>query len=232
MSDFYPVGNPLVPYGTPLHVTELFLQVLKMTFEDFPEDHPLRYIENDFENSGIAFDVSLNRESEIYGKKPMIIVSRGMQTATSHMLGDLAGMHMPSAGRTKSNLYGASINAQILGRVKAEVEIIGQYVFNLLMFWKTRLPGTLGVHSVDSITLTEVNKMEDDDAMYVCQAQMNFLGQYIWRQYTIDPYFAGFEIKVDGHGDERIYKSGEFKQVAISISEATLKQMAEEQKMR
>lgn len=222
------MGNPLVPYGTPLHVTELFLQVLKMTFEDFPENHPLRYIENDFENSGIAFDVALNRESEIYGKKPMIIVSRGAQNASSHVLGDLAAMHMPSASRTKSNLYSASINAQILGRVKAEVEIIGQHVFNLLMFWRARLPGTLGVHSIENVILTEVNKMEEDDAMYVAQAQMSFLGQYVWRQYTIDPFFAGFNIAVEGHGDERVYKSGAFEKVKMTIAEATLRQMAEE----
>ena len=33
-----PLGNPLIPYDTPLHVTELLLQILKITFEDLPED--------------------------------------------------------------------------------------------------------------------------------------------------------------------------------------------------
>lgn len=31
-----PIGNPIIPYDTPLHVMELFLQILKLTFEELP----------------------------------------------------------------------------------------------------------------------------------------------------------------------------------------------------
>lgn len=76
-----PIGNPIIPYDTPLHVMELFLQILKLTFEELPEDYPYRYVRDDFDKSGVAFDVALNKDSEVYGKKPLVVVSRGMQGA-------------------------------------------------------------------------------------------------------------------------------------------------------
>ena len=49
-----PIGNPIIPYDTPLHVMELFLQILKITFEELPEDYPYRYVRDDFDKSGVA----------------------------------------------------------------------------------------------------------------------------------------------------------------------------------
>lgn len=69
-----PLGNPIIPYDTPLHVVELFLQLLKITFEELPEDYPYRYVRDDFNKSGVAFDVALNKDSEGYGKKPLVVV--------------------------------------------------------------------------------------------------------------------------------------------------------------
>lgn len=196
MSDFYPLGNPLVPYGTPLHVTELFLRILKMTFAEFPEDHPFRFREDNFELSGIAFDVALNKESGIYGKKPLVIVSRGMQQASPTMIGDMAQARIPTGVAKGSGLYNSSIDIRILSRIKAEVEIVGQYIFSFLMLCRTHLPGYLGLHMVQSITLSDVSKMEDDDAMFIAQGNLAYIGQYIWNQGRNDPLLQSVGVAI------------------------------------
>lgn len=42
--------------------------------EELPEDYPYRYVRDDFNKSGVAFDVALNKDSEVYGKKPLVVV--------------------------------------------------------------------------------------------------------------------------------------------------------------
>lgn len=187
MSDHYPLGNPLIPYGTPLHITELFLRILKMTFAEFPDDHPLHFKDGDFEGSRIGFDVALNKESGIYGKKPLVVVSRGVQQSSPTMIGDMAAARIPTGMAKGSGLYNASIEIRIVSRIKAEVELIGQYVFSFLMLCRTHLPGYLGLHMVQSIMLSDVTKMEDDDAMFIAQGNMAYIGQYIWNQGRDDP---------------------------------------------
>ncbi len=196
MSDYYPIGNPLIPYGTPLHITELFLRVLKMTFAEFPEDHPLYFKDGDFEKSRIAFDVALNKESGIYGKKPLVVVNRGLQQYSPTMIGDMAQSHLPTGRSKGSGLYGASIDIRIVSRIKAEVELIGQYVFSFLMLCRTHLPGYLGLHMVNSITLSDVTKMEDDDAMFFAQGNMMYTGQYIWNQGRNDPLLKSVQVAI------------------------------------
>lgn len=196
MADKYPVGNQLIPYGTPLHITELFLQILKLTFADFPDGHPYKFIEDDFERTGIAFDVVLNKESGIYGKKPLVVVSRGMQSMNSNFLGDLATSSPQVSFQRGSNIYGASINLHILSRVKAEVEIIGQLVFSAVMLCRTHFPSQTGLHMLQSGVLSEVSRMDDDDAMFVCHADFNYVGQYIWAQSRNDPLLRHVQVAV------------------------------------
>lgn len=182
-----PLGNILVPYGTPYHVTELFLQLLKITFSELPEDHPYRFIPDDYEKSGVAFDVSLNKESEIYGKRPIIVVARGSQNTSPNTVGDLAHVNLPRHGKFGSNLAAGSINVQIASCTKAEVEILGQYVFGLVMMCRTHMPKLLGIHMMQSAVLSEVDKFEDDDTMFVAQMSMQYVSQYIWTQETAEP---------------------------------------------
>lgn len=177
-----PLGNIFVPYGTPYHVTELFMQVLKITFQNLPEDHPFRYVPDDFEASGVAFDVSLNKESGIRGRKPIVVVSRGTQSTSPQMVGDLAHVRLPVHDKFGSTLAISSINVQVTSLAKAEVEILGQYIFGLAMMCRTHMPALLGVHMVDSITMSEVDKMEDDDSVFVSQIAIQYSTQYKWRQ--------------------------------------------------
>lgn len=193
----YPIGNPLVPHGTALHVTELFLQFLKIVFEDVPADYPYKYIENDFENSRIAFDVNLNKESEIYGKRPIVIVSRGQQSTTPTEIGDLALSNFRNNFKVGSNLYTSSINFQVVSSAKAECEIVAQNIFSVLMFYRTHLPKILNLHMVESIMLSEVDKMEDDDTIFTVQGAVNYLGQCVWTQSTNTPLLKSTGIRLD-----------------------------------
>ena len=192
----YPIGNELVPYVSPLHVVELFLRLLKLYFSDMPEDFPYRFVDGDFEKSGIAFDVALNKESEIYGRKPLVVVSRGSQNSVPMDIGDYAHGHFPSNFKAGSNVYTGMINLQILSKTKAEVEIIGQHIFSLLMLRRTHMPKLLGIHMVQSVLLSEVTKMEDDDTMFIAQGGFSFMGQYVWTQTTDDPLLAGVGVGV------------------------------------
>lgn len=193
----YPLGNPLVPYGTPLHITELFLRLLKMTFAEFPEDHPCHFNAESFEKSGIAFDVALNKESGIYGKKPLVVVRRGVQQFSTTVIGDMAAAHIPSGNARGTNLYSASIEINVLSRLKAEVEIIGQYIFSYMMLCRTHFPGLLGLHMVQSAIFSEVTKMEDDDAMFIGQGTMTYTGQYIWHQGRNDPMLKSVGVAIE-----------------------------------
>ncbi len=197
MADKFPLGNALIPYGTPLHITELFLQILKLTFADFPENHPYRYIPDDFERSGIAFDVSLNKEGGIYGKKPLVVVSRGAQNMSPNFLGDMATSQPQISFQRGSNLYAASVNLQILSRVKAEVEIIGQLIFSMVMLCRTHFPSQTGMHMLQAGILSEVTRMDGDDAMFICQGSFNYVGQYIWTQSRNDPLLKHVQVAVD-----------------------------------
>lgn len=191
-----PLGNILVPYGTPYHVTELFLQLLKITFSELPEGHPYRYISDDFEKSGIAFDVSLNKESEIYGKRPLIVVSRGSQSTTPQMVGDMAHVKLPVHEKFGSGLTSASVNVQVVSRTKAEVEILGQYVFGMIMMCRTHMPKLLGIHMVESVALSEVDKFEDDDTMFLSQLSFQYTSQYKWAQETVEPQLNAVHVGI------------------------------------
>ena len=95
------------------------------------------------------------------------------------MVGDLAHGNLPRHGKFGSNLAGSSINVQIASRTKAEVEILGQYVFGLVMMCRTHMPGILGIHIVDAVVLSDVDKFEDDDTMFLAQLSVQYSTQYI-----------------------------------------------------
>lgn len=193
-----PIGNPIIPYDTPLHVVELFLQILKITFEELPEDYPYRYVRDDFDQSGVAFDVALNKDSEVYGKKPLVVVSRGMQGAGPTVVGDLAHVNLPTHLKTGSNLVTSSINIQVVSKTKAEVEIIAQHIFSLMLMCRTHMPKLLGIHMVDSISLSEVTKMEDDDTIFHAQMNFSYSIQYKWTQETKNEVLRGIATKISG----------------------------------
>lgn len=193
-----PLGNPLIPYDTPLHVTELILQILKITFEDLPEDYPYRFVRDDFDSSGIAFDVALNKDSEVYGRKPLVVVSRGTQGAGPTIVGDLAHVDLPTHLKAGSNLVTSSVNIQVISKTKAEVEIISQHIFSLLLMCRTHMPRLLGIHMANSISLSEVSKMEDDDTIFHTQMVLDYSIQYKWTQETKNEVLKSIATHISG----------------------------------
>ncbi len=177
-----PLGNALVPYGTPLHVSELFLQLLKLVFQDLPEGHPYRYLPDDFENSGVAFDVSFNKKANIYGKRPIIVVSRGPQSTSPIMIGDFAGANLPDFVKRGSGVLSSSVNVIIGSRSKPDVEIISQYIFSYAMTCRTHLPKMLGIHMATNVSLSDVNRADDDDEFFQANLSFQFVMQYLWTQ--------------------------------------------------
>lgn len=179
-----PIGNALVPYGTPLHVTEILLLILKVTFEGFPEASPYHFCGDDFEKTGILFDVTLNKHSGIWGKKPLVVVSRGTQNSSIVATGDAARLNIPMHSRTGSTLIESSADIKVVSKAKAETEIIGQHIFGTLMMARTILPQLCGVHMVQAVTLSPVSKFEQDDECFMLQASIVYTMQYAWSHTT------------------------------------------------
>lgn len=178
-----PCGNPLVPYGTPLHVAELVLALLRLTFAALPEDHPYRFTD-DYATTGILFDTTYNKDSGAFGVKPLVIVSRGGQSTAPIMTGDMAALSKALERRSGSTLVSASVDIQVRGRAKAETEIVGQLVFGMLTACRTLLPELAGVHMVENLSLSPSIRDDRDDAQFVVRLSLNYSMQYAW-QWTL-----------------------------------------------
>lgn len=178
-----PRGNPLVPYGTPLHVAELVLALLRLTFAALPEDHPYRFTD-DYATTGILFDTTYNKDSGAFGVKPLVIVSRGGQSTAPIMTGDMAALSKALECKIGSTLVSASVDIQVRGRAKAETEIVGQLVFGMLTACRTLLPELAGVHMVENLSLSPSIRDDRDDAQFVARLSLNYSMQYAW-QWTL-----------------------------------------------
>lgn len=176
-----PRGNPLVPYGTPLHVAELVLALLRLTFAALPEDHPYRFTD-DYATTGILFDTTYNKDSGAFGVKPLVIVSRGGQSTAPIMTGDMAALSKALERKIGSTLVSASVDIHVRGRAKAETEIVGQLVFGMLTACRTLLPELAGVHMVENLSLSPSIRDDRDDAQFVVRLSLNYSMQYAWQR--------------------------------------------------
>lgn len=182
-----PQGHPLVPYGTPLHMSELVLALFRLTFADYPEDHPFRYTD-DFETTGVLFDVDANKASEAWGARPLIVVTRGPQSAGPIMTGDRAALSKAHDHQTGSTLVSASVEVQVRGRLKAETDILAQHIFAMLTACRTILPRFTGAHMVQNVSLSPVARDDQDDTQFVARLSLAYVMQYAWtRVLPADP---------------------------------------------
>ena len=188
-----PVGSSLTQRGTPLHVAELVLLLLRSTFAELPADDPHRYSSR-FEDTRIAFDVALNKESAIYGKKPLVVVSRGSTSTQPAALGDTASLSLPTLHAHKTMLIHSSVNVRVLSRAKAECEAVSQRVFDFLMQYRMLLPKYLGIHQAEAIQMSEVQKFEQDDEMFLTLLTFSFLQQPTWTQEAVAPVLRAASI--------------------------------------
>lgn len=174
-----PVGSQLVPYESPAHVTDLVLIMVKELFRCLPEGHPYRFTD-DFDTTGVLVDTSYNKASEIWGKKPIITVSRGMQNAGVIVLGDMATMNIPMQSHMASNLVSATTEIHVVSKSRAETEIIAERVFSSLMMLRTHGKKLLGVHMINSISMANPQPLEQDDQSYDVAITMQYYMQYKW----------------------------------------------------
>ena len=179
-----PLGNPLVPYETPYHVVELIIQILKITFNDLPEDHPFYFDPKDFNHSKILFDTTYNKESNAVAK-PLIVVSRGQQSASTIDLGDRTPLYHAIGegykGSEFSNFVDANLEVRIISHNKSETEILGQYVFAFIMCTRTILNHLSHVHMIRQVDLTPVQRQDKDTEAYMCMLNVAFVMQMKWK---------------------------------------------------
>lgn len=174
-----PVGSSLVPYESPAHVTELVLILVKELFRSLPEGHPYRFTD-DFNTTGVLVDTSYNKASEVWGKKPIITVSRGMQNAGVMVLGDLATKNIPLDIKMASNLVTASTEIHVVSKSRAETEILAERVFAALMMLRTHGKKLLGVHMISNVSMANPQPLEQDDQCYDVPITMQYYMQYLW----------------------------------------------------
>lgn len=192
-SDPKPIGSYLIPYGTPLHIRDLVLTLLRWQFQNFPEEFPYRYIPDDYINTHITFDTVYNKDSENYGKKPLVVINREAQSTSPVVVGDLADK-MPRISRAiGTTLVSSDISAKVLSKIPMESEIIGQTIFNIFLSFRTLLPSVLGIHDIPNVSLSPVSRFEQDTDMYMCQIDMQFSMQYKFRCSNEIPMISGIE---------------------------------------
>lgn len=186
-----PIGSRLLPYGTPLHVRDLVLSLLRWQFEHFPEEYPYRFVPDDYHATHIIFDTIYNKDSEVYGKKPIVIIARDVQSTSPAVVGDLGTKYLPTGNARGSTLVGSDISAKVISKIAMESEIIGQTIFNIFLSYRTILPSVLGIHNISDVSLTPISRFEQDTDMYVCQVDMRFSMQYKWISEAENPVIEG-----------------------------------------
>lgn len=164
-----------------MHVRDLVLMLLREQFRTFPETFPYRYVPDDYLNTKVTFDVSYNKDAENYGNKPLIVVEREAQTTSPVVVGDLAASFPKVSFARGSTLVNSAITVKVISRIHAEVDIIGQTIFNIMLSYRTALPGVLGIHNIPSITLSGITRFEQDTMMFIAQIDMPFSMQYKWK---------------------------------------------------
>jgi len=174
-----PMGNAYIGRTTPLHVAQLVLLILKEAFLELEEGHPFRFTE-DFNTTRILFDTVFNKDSEAYGKKPAIIVSRGPINTTPLSMGDLAMKDVTTGNSMRSSMIQSSVGIKVIARESMSADILAQDTFAILMTTRTALPILTNVHSVTSLNVSPVNKYEENDALYFAEVTMSFVMQNMW----------------------------------------------------
>ena len=194
-----PVGNKILPKCTPLHVTDLVRLIIKETLaSQDPTKFPFVFTD-DYATSNVAIDSVFNKESEAYGKKPIIIISRGGQMGSPIVIGDLATMNIKTGNSRDTTMVRSSVEIKVLAKKPKEVDILSQHIFNTLVMSRTMLTGLLGVTMVDSVSMSQVSQLEQDDHMYFTAITMPYQMQYSWTNIIPQNVLASILIYVKGN---------------------------------
>lgn len=175
-----PVGNQAVTACTPLHVTDLVRLVIKDTLaSQDPTKFPFVFTDN-FSTTNVVIDSVFNKASEAYGKKPIIIISRGSQTGGPIVIGDTAAFSVSTNNKLRSTLVRSSVEIKVIAKFPKEVDILSQHIFNILLMSRTVLTGLLGITVIEGISMSQVAQLDQDDHMYFTSISMGYQMQYSW----------------------------------------------------
>jgi len=209
-----PIGNKIIPAVTPVHVTQLVLQLLRLTFKSIytPETgvmdtYPFRY-RDDPDASGIFIVPAMNNKLDMPGQKPVIIVARGMISSQPPIIGDMMRGNLGDLTATKATMVNSSIDITIVSRGESQTDILSNEVFQFLVACRTMLPNLTAIQQVHSVTATPVTNFMEDDHRFMAQVSAQYIMQYKW-DWQIIPIllneiglFINDELRMDLPGEE------------------------------
>jgi len=192
-----PVGDTITPVSSPMHLVQLMLLVLKETARSWGDpDYPFRFTDS-LDTTGILFDVEYNKDSGVYGHKPVVIVGRGNVGTSPAMLGDIGTKDTFSGNTRKSSLISSSLAIKVIGNTYMEVDILSHELFNFLISTRTLLPQITTIHSIAGINLSQISPYEEGDHHYYAVLNMDYTMQYKWSQAKINELLASVHLIIN-----------------------------------
>lgn len=190
-----PYGSKFTPRSTPYHVMELVLQLLRITFRDVEYAvFPFRY-SDDFNQTKILIDTSYNKQSEVAGAKPQLVVSHGDSGSQSISTGDVAQKDWFSCATSKTSLVTSSCMVRAIAKNYNDADLLANEVFNFFMACRTFLPGKLtSIQQIQNISMTQVIPFTQDDTMYQGIVSIVYQLQYKWVQIVTPKVLEGYQL--------------------------------------
>lgn len=179
-----PTGNTITPVSTPLHVYKLVYLVLQDVFRSQDPDKWPFTLTDDFETTQVGFDTVYNKASDYYGKKPLIVVSRGPQSTAPLAIADRGATNMQTMNTLGSTVVRSSVEIKVVSKEPEEADIIGQHIFNVLQFSRVTLAQVLGLVSVEGVSMSHVAPIDQEDHMFFVSISMGYQLQYMWSQFV------------------------------------------------
>jgi len=192
----FPKGHSLTPRSTPLHVTQLVAQYLRSVMAAQPDGYPFKW-DSDNTKTGIVFDTVYNKESKVYGNRPIVVYNTGIMSCGVIMLDDMADHYIPTQNSMKSNYVTSTTNLKIISRQFAEVEILKNELFSCLVAIRTFLPAITNIHMITDMTASEVQKFKMDETMYMCELRIGYTMQYVWKHLLSQEILNGIILRIN-----------------------------------
>jgi len=176
-----PVGHKTTPRTTPLHVYQLVMQLLKITFKHISEDEtfPFTYTD-DPRTTGLSLDTTFSKESPNYGVRPLVIVSRGSISTQPVSLGDMAEASLGRTLQSKTTMVQSNVTIKTLSKKSGEVDLLSNIIYGFLVSCRTVLPALTSIHQIRGVDMSPVAPLEGDDHMFYTQASIGYVMQYHW----------------------------------------------------
>jgi len=176
-----PVGHKFTPKTTPLHVYQLVMQLLRITMTTISEDDDFPFLFTDnAETTGVVLDTVYNKEAPTFGKKPLIVVSRGNMSSQIAGMGDTVDARLGRTLQYKTSMVQSSVQIKTIAKHSGEVDILSNIIYNFLLTCRTVLPSLTSIHSIQGVSMSPVAQFEESDHLYYTQASIEFIMQYQW----------------------------------------------------